>query len=424
MPKSILVQATHGIIDGIYLWNSFDRYDDTTGLCSSLVTNAHQSLVINIAGVVFLASLSLLVHMYSARASWCYEQQRQKWSRLVTCITFIVALWPYFRDGFSGLKNGHHAYATSTALGSALGHISLHLINPVGIGVGVLLAVVLLWRRYINQKRDKAIRYNIECAQKIKEGKNSPLDVLLEEPNFLKRVLYYLAALFDGLTDGLYLFGCVASLCLVFHLNVFSLGVPLIIATVLLLVWTAMSVIARMMEEHDRQCQLDQSINLVNNALDGFNECQKPKNKVTTVFKIIRTILNCIKNAQNCIVMVLSLVLRYALSVVAAIIGVTVVGLVLGVAYAVMMVYDLFIPEKPQTQCDSTRADSAIVAQGGEQHNQAQEPKFQREDINQDQLDTVSLKRSESMPCLFSKSDHKGLNQLSRSHSMPDLCRA
>ncbi len=86
----------------------------------------------------------------------------------------VLTTWKYSRDGASAAKNGRTAVvSTYTLITHLLHHIPAHLyhlINPIGIGVGVALIPALISYRYFNSQRDRYIESNEKIIENLACG--------------------------------------------------------------------------------------------------------------------------------------------------------------------------------------------------------------------------------------------------------------
>jgi hypothetical protein len=334
-------KAIHGFIDGGYLWDSFARYDDDTGLSPALAANTHHDLAINFAGTLTLSAISTFYHASNSRSEWLKPESRQKYQRLMAISAFITLCWPYFRDGFSGLKNGNHAYITSASLASSFQHIALHLINPVGIVLGVLLSINLIWYRRMDNQRQLEIDGYKEAILRGEAG-------AITAPSTFRRGLCYGSAFFDGATDGIYLFGCVIGILLLCHVNIMTGGAPIIAATILLSLWTLASIISKVVSEHEKQLEYR---SLTQPDATKKNAGQSTICKVT---QHIRIGLCAIKNGRSFVVMIAALCLQKPLNFIGKKIGIVAGGLALGCCYAAMMLYVVLSKNSPKKKSDTT----------------------------------------------------------------------
>lgn len=253
----------HGMLDGLYLSGSMISYSST--LWTSDPTMAEiQSDAIYAGpefpwvwlGVAAFTSLSMI-----ANRRRCSSMADQKQFEL-SLERKIQLYWPYVRDFLSGLKNGRHAVVN---LGFLLQHATTApvyaICNPVGIAVGALLCLNLVMLRSMNQKRQEAIKQNEKLLMILQTQGQSVLTSgqTIIRHTMGKKSLNYLMVTFDGLTDGMYLFGCLFTL-VGLGLSALSCGAPLIIAAVGIASYTVLSLISKWHEEYEKQKGLDKSV--------------------------------------------------------------------------------------------------------------------------------------------------------------------
>ena len=314
-------------MDGAYLWDSLARYDDDTHLSSGLAANSHHDWVINWVGTITLSAISTFYHVSTSRRQWIDTDSRQKYRCLMAISAGIAVIWPYFRDGFSGLKNGNHAYMTSASLSSVFHPIRSRLGNPVGIVLGVLLAINLIWYRRMDHQRQEAMaRYQAMIDNNERHQ--------VKPPSHCKRGLCYGSAFFDGSTDGVYLSGCVIGILALCHVSVLTCGAPIIVAMVLISLWTLASIISKSFIEHEKQKKHQRLIAQLNGEEVGKKTSSA---LICTVTQYVRTVFCAIKNGRSFVVMVVALGVQKPLNFVGKKIGVLIGGLVLGCCYAAMM---------------------------------------------------------------------------------------
>ncbi len=177
--------------------------------------------------------------------------------------------WPYARDGLSGLKNGRHAVVNA----SFILHGAYAIANPIGISVGAVLALVLMVYRHMDRKRDRYIKHNKALLAAINSEKDNAASLSHHD---IKRqsqgvtIAMYLAAGFNGVTDGMYLFVFpIFIFCIAGAASALTAGAPLIIAIVLISLHTIISTYSRVKEEKQKQRMLNNSIKACEKALQA-----------------------------------------------------------------------------------------------------------------------------------------------------------
>lgn len=219
--------------------------------------------------------------------------------------------YKYVRDTLSGLKNGrhavlnvyfpvnnfvgytHHAHGLLHATHHVMLHtLGYHLMNPIAIGVGAALAPALIYHRYASKQRSKRIDTNKERIRRLvlSDEYNIPLDENVDVNNVERSSAHHKAlmmglSVFDGLTDGPYMFGALVLLAGGFAAGTAGFsglcaiggGVPLLIVMAALATYTACSVITAMRKERQKQLEDDKYADELEIALTerNINELEK-----------------------------------------------------------------------------------------------------------------------------------------------------
>jgi len=135
------LSAIHGGIDGVYIVGSFDNYCfDAASATDDIGTTRYDQFLQNPTDLPLIISTGLFLSIFSTVA------QHKKYHK-------AAVVWSYLRDGASGLKNGRHAVINSGSMAKQFVHQSCHVLNPIGIAIGVVLAINLFWYRRMNNKR-------------------------------------------------------------------------------------------------------------------------------------------------------------------------------------------------------------------------------------------------------------------------------
>ncbi len=235
------------ILDGTYLAASMVTY---TASCMTSDLQSARSLEqsfyatndipVALLEILLFSAYSIIASHYANK-----DQQKMHWLLLATVLS-----WPYFRDFISGMKNGRHAVVDA---GFLIQHGAHHLIysltNPVGIVIGVLLAFNLVWYRRMNNNRNLAIQYNHILTKTITSYDE------IKRHSTCQKSLNYISSGFDGLTDGMYLFGCLF-LLIGLGVSTLSAGAPLIAAIIVISIITISSFISKMHNEYEAQKEL------------------------------------------------------------------------------------------------------------------------------------------------------------------------
>ena len=187
----------------------------------------------------------------------------------------MQALWPFFRNILSGLKNGRHAFMNVYFLMSHLGHVgAYHMFNPIGIAVGAALAPILIAYRKLDNNRTKMISENQEIIKAIAAGTYDGADAQTHGVATNRMMIGFAAV--DGLTDGSYMFGC---LMLILHgisflgvagLSTVTGGAPIIAYAVALSVYSVLSMVCKIDDEIKRQEALKRSADEAKIAISEY----------------------------------------------------------------------------------------------------------------------------------------------------------
>jgi len=259
------LKVAHGSIDGLYLSDSLFNYGfdvSSQNLSSADAAIDHflsnpTDLAITIPVAVVMLTLSILANTKS------HEKWKEKG---VKFHDFVRKNFPYFRAGLSGIKNGRNAVVN---VGLLLSTTAYHFANPIGIAVGALLAANLIWYRHMDQKRLQMNEANDAVIEMLKSLECKKVDDDTEFVGFLailtiemqkivkqskhKSRFAYVSAIFDGLTDGVYLYGC---LFLVLSLGLVSFPPALLaVAIAVIAVVTVLALINKVVDEHQKQQQ-------------------------------------------------------------------------------------------------------------------------------------------------------------------------
>ena len=271
--KNKYVQLTDGVLDGLYLSSSMVSYAtdcDASNLAQAKIqyANFHHS-----ADLPFALMEMFFLTCFSIIAKGADKSYKNKSGHRYLFFLMMIT-WPYVRDTLSGLKNGRHAVINTSGLISHLSQGAVyHTVNPIGIGIGVLLAINLIYYRRMNKQRDSMIQANQALLQSIcdKHLIDDSIAFRIKKYSATQRTLHYLSASFHGLTDGMYLYGC---LFVLIGLGVTTLtgGAPFIAACIAISLITLCSWVTRVEEEYQAQkelrlSQLDCHIALTENKI-------------------------------------------------------------------------------------------------------------------------------------------------------------
>lgn len=271
-------EMIHRALDGAYMGSSMLDYGalvptsslaDADKLNHIFHHNPHD-LGFAIAESILFIGLSLLANDNTKQHRW---------------LRYANIAWPYLRNFCSGLKNGRHAAVNVGAIAQHfLGRGIYSICNPIGLGIGAVYALALIWYHYENRKRDKHTKANTDLLQQIQDNGWSELpdDQIIHRYSRKKSVAMYAAAACDGVLDGLYMFGC---LYLIMQVSLFtvSFGWPLAIAIGLIGVFAVVSFSVKMYREREKQhaladsaskCELALAKNKMNEAIAAEEHAQ------------------------------------------------------------------------------------------------------------------------------------------------------
>ena len=276
------VQIADASLDGLYESSSVISYIAAC-TCNQFDEIPQMARLFYASAYLDIAILEMtLFILYATLARYYAQQQNDQNHHHLGC--YLAVSWPYFRDLLSGLKNGRHACVNISFILQHFVRMNLyHFINPIGIGVGLLLATILVAYRHMQNKRNESIDQNEMLLEQIKKQHligNSIRNKIHSHSN-MKNYLHLMYAGFDGLTDGIYLYGC---LLILMGLGVNSIlcGIPLTTTLVVISIITLISFINKLHIEYDAQNQLQLSAlrcerQLLKNELE-----QQPLLKKTT----------------------------------------------------------------------------------------------------------------------------------------------
>lgn len=233
---------------------------DSTYLSSSIVSYREALLADNPANIdiaskdfihehiLFCALLMLFVNVFGIAGARFWTS---RW-----CAYVRDTLWPQWRKGLSGVKNGRHATVNAGFIVDHLAKSSgYHCYNPIGIGIGVLTAFVMCHYHALNAERETLHAKHFESVVALEDD-----PVAVQPPVYQMGIFRYLCrgyAVLDGAVDGGYLFGC---LLLLFHFGLATAltgGLPLYFVTAGILIYTAVSVICKYQAERDMQYEVE-----------------------------------------------------------------------------------------------------------------------------------------------------------------------
>lgn len=272
--KEIVLDAVDKGTDITYLWLSMRGYAfDATNMTSpsaashdylkSLTDTSHNGAELIATATVFLVMLAFAM----ASTKWQNKREMQK-------------LYKYVRDVLSGVKNGRHAVVNTYFIAlhlSIITHHAAHIahyaaVNPYAIAIGLLLAPALIHYRWIDSERNQMLDTNNETMEHIlrfQEFGETDINTffasrrVIEQHSVRKEAYMMTLSVFNGITDGPYMFG---ALMLVIGgvagfggISAVTCGAPVIALLVLLSVYTALTVISSVYTERQRQRKLQQS---------------------------------------------------------------------------------------------------------------------------------------------------------------------
>lgn len=254
--KKKWARAADGVLDGTYLAESLFVnaplfWGDSSEEASEFQVDFYHSdeVVIAIALAFVFALASVVARCTKVKAG------TPEWHAM------IVVYWPYIRDALRGLKNGHHAVVNVASLTQSLAHCAVAAIaSPTAIVFGGLLAVNFIYYRRMNKQRSDGKQANKDLFSQIKAERlttDTNQAPIFRHSN-QKRQFNYVSAGFDGLLDGLYLYGCLMVL-LTLGVSGLTGGAPLILALVLISAYGFTSFVSRLHDEYEKQNQLEAS---------------------------------------------------------------------------------------------------------------------------------------------------------------------
>lgn len=199
---------------------------------------------------------------------------------------WLAWAYPYMRDLLSGLKNGRHALLNPTQLITTNFY---GFFNPIGIALGVFLAVNLILIRRINENRKEKNKANIDLL-------NSPnaIETLTADQfnatqySTLDKSRNYAMVVVDAVTDGFYLYGNLVLAFALFGVTFSTAGIGggVILGVALLI--TLSSLASKISQERKEQRKfdinaLDIKIRYLKGKEDKKNEIKEKKNKLKSL---------------------------------------------------------------------------------------------------------------------------------------------
>jgi hypothetical protein len=234
-------QATngaHACLDALYLSSSIALYETDAFALNERALPETTDPALMAASILLLLGGSIGHHL-----KWHY---------------FLTWSWPYVRDSLSGVKNGRHAVVNSTAL----------------------LQQKIAYNRYRLMNKHK---HPTEAWEPLKTD------------SIGIRYAGFAAAFLDGITDGLYLYGCLMVLA---HLSVVAFPPTLlIVATIIISVFTVVSLVAKLHHEHLEQQALINSARATEEDMKSAGSAQP----ISAPWIAVRCIISGLKNANAAI---------------------------------------------------------------------------------------------------------------------------
>lgn len=171
----------------------------------------------------------------------------------------------------SGLKNGRHAFVNIYFLLTPFIRAHYNIVNPIGIAAGIALAPALIAYNYFDTKRETMIQHNEQIIDSLVRhhefNHTTDQNTLYAKPQTrgkLHNATMLGLSIFDGLTDGAYMFGAIVQTLGGYGgfagLSAITGGGAAIALLSVIAVYTVMSMVSSIFIEYERQKKLQKSV--------------------------------------------------------------------------------------------------------------------------------------------------------------------
>lgn len=171
--EAAYIYALYGLLDGLSLSYSMVKYGFDVLYETSKKSSSDEmhDWMITPSGAIAAGTEALTFITLSFIANTSSDDDPNALKR------FIATAWPYMRDALKGIKNAFKGLRSALLAGGLLTGQSLkHLIVPMGLIIGVLVAVNRIWYRSMREQRKDMMQQNEGILTNLKKNTGWPVD--------------------------------------------------------------------------------------------------------------------------------------------------------------------------------------------------------------------------------------------------------